>query len=199
MASIKSFSAEQLLNAYVNGYFPMADSETKEILWYSPDPRAIIPIETYKPPKSLRSTINKQVFKIKINSSFEEVISACAAARDDENGTWISEEIIQKYCELNEAGFAHSIEAFYENKLAGGLYGVAIGGAFFGESMFYRLPNASKICFHFLMERLRDKQFELLDTQFINDNVLRYGAIEIPRDEYILKLDRALHKPIYFL
>jgi leucyl/phenylalanyl-tRNA--protein transferase len=178
----------------------MADSRNGEIYWYSPDPRAIIPIETYRPQKSLRPILNKKVFDIRINTRFEEVMKACAdVPRVHEDSTWISEELIKQYTILQKTGFAHSIEAFQDDKLVGGLYGVCIGGAFFGESMFHFVPNASKVAFHFLMERLKDRGFELLDTQFINDNVKRFGAIEIPRDEYIELLNFALDKEASFI
>jgi leucyl/phenylalanyl-tRNA---protein transferase len=185
-----------LLHAYSNGIFPMADGD--EIYWYSPDPRAIIPLETYRPQKSLRPILNKRIFEIRFNTEFERVARHCATPRGDGMGTWISEEIIQVYTRLHRMGHAHSVEAWHEGELVGGLYGVALGGAFFGESMFTLRANASKVCFHFLVENLRRQNFELLDTQFINDNVLRYGAIEIPASEYLQKLQRALRKPVSF-
>lgn len=190
-------TAEDLLNAYINGIFPMAEADGT-IYWYSPDPRAVIPIETYKPSKSLRPVINKGVFEIRIDHDFEGVMRGCAEPRSGEEGTWISEEIIAAYCELHRIGYAHSVEAYQENKLVGGLYGVCISGAFFGESMFSRVSNASKVAFHYLILTLRDNEFKLLDTQFINDNVRRYGAIEIPREEYLKKLKVALRKKALF-
>jgi leucyl/phenylalanyl-tRNA--protein transferase len=123
----------------------------------------------------------------------------CAAPRKDDENTWISEEIIRAYSALHDMGYAHSVEAYENGQLAGGLYGVALGGAFFGESMFYLKPNASKVAFYYLIEQLKKQQFELLDTQFINDNVERYGAVEIPRDTYMQLLEKALLKRTTFL
>jgi leucyl/phenylalanyl-tRNA---protein transferase len=193
-------SPEQLLYAYSNGYFPMADSrQNNRIYWYSPDPRAIIPIETYKPSHSLRPVLNKNLFEIRFNTCFEAVMQACAEVlRPHEEGTWISRELIRHYTVLHRAGFAHSVEAFSGGELAGGLYGMALGSAFFGESMFHFQPNASKVAFHFLMENLRQKGYQLLDTQFMNDNVKRYGAIEISKDEYLQKLETALQTELVF-
>jgi leucyl/phenylalanyl-tRNA--protein transferase len=162
------------------------------IYWYRPDPRAIIPIDTYKPAKSLKPILNRGQFEIRIDTQFEAVMRACAAPRAYEEETWISEEIIQAYVELFHMGFAHSVEAYEDGKLVGGLYGVHIGSAFFGESMFMLVSNASKVAFHYLIEILRANEFNLLDTQFMNDNVQRYGAIEIKRAEYERRLSRAL-------
>jgi leucyl/phenylalanyl-tRNA--protein transferase len=184
-------SAEDLLNAYINGIFPMAEADGT-LYWYSPDPRAIIPIDTYKPAKSLRPFINRQHFEIRVDYNFEGVMRGCAAPRSTEDGTWISEEIISAYTELHKLGYAHSIEAYRNDNLVGGLYGVSISGAFFGESMFTVESNASKVAFHYLIEILRSNDFLVLDTQFINDNVKRYGAIEIPRETYLTLLNKAL-------
>ena len=169
------------------------------IYWYSPDPRAIIPIDSYKSPKSLRPVINKKTFEIRIDCDFEGVMHGCAGPRAQEEGTWISEDIILAYTNLHKLGYAHSVEAYRDNTLVGGLYGVAIGGVFFGESMFFRESNASKVAFHFLIETLRANNYILLDTQFINDNVLRYGAVEIPRTDYMERLKKALQLNRKFL
>lgn len=190
-------TADDLIYGYMNGIFPMADTDGT-LYWYSPDPRAIIPIETYRPPKSLRPVINKKLFEVRINTDFEAVMRCCAAARKGDSETWISEEIIEAYCELHHMGLAYSVETYIDNRLVGGLYGVSIGGAFFGESMFYKIPDASKVAFHYLMEILKHQGFELLDTQFINDNVRRFGAIEIPRGEYVKALKKSLEKQCRF-
>jgi leucyl/phenylalanyl-tRNA---protein transferase len=184
-------TAEDLLHGYINGIFPMAEADGT-IYWYSPDPRAVIPISTYKPSKSLRPIINQNVFEIRVDYNFEAVMRGCAAPRSTEEGTWISEEIIAAYTALHKIGYAHSVEAYHNDQLVGGLYGVCIGGAFFGESMFSVESNASKIAFHYLMQILKINNFLLLDTQFINDNVKRYGAIEIPRETYLQQLKSAL-------
>lgn len=191
MENDNSLTAEALIYAYTSGVFPMAERDGS-IYWYRPDPRAIIPIDTYKPAKSLKPILNRGQFEIRIDTQFEAVMRACAAPRAYEEETWISEEIIQAYVELFHMGFAHSVEAYEDGKLVGGLYGVHIGSAFFGESMFMLVSNASKVAFHSLIEILRANEFNLLDTQFMNDNVQRYGAIEIKRAEYERRLSRAL-------
>ncbi len=191
MENDNSLTAEALIYAYTSGVFPMAERDGS-IYWYRPDPRAIIPIDTYKPAKSLKPILNRGQFEIRIDTQFEVVMRACAAPRAYEEETWISEEIIQAYVELFNMGFAHSVEAYEDGKLVGGLYGVHIGSAFFGESMFMLVSNASKVAFHYLIEILRANEFNLLDTQFMNDNVQRYGAIEIKRAEYERRLSRAL-------
>ena len=166
--------------------------ETGEILWYCPDPRAIIPIDTYMPAKSLKPFINQKRFEIRVNTSFEQVMRNCALPRSTEDETWISEELVLAYTNLHKMGLAHSVEAWQEGKLVGGLYGVALGGAFFGESMFSLVSNSSKVAFHYLVQILREQNYSLLDSQFMNDNVLRYGAIEISRAEYKKRLTKAL-------
>ena len=186
-------TVEMLVQAYCTGYFPMAD-ESGELLWYNPDPRAIIPLDTYRPAKSLKPILNKKLFDIKINGNFEQVMRHCAAPRQGDGETWINEEIIQLYFELHQMGLAHSVETYREGVLVGGLYGVCIGSAFFGESMFSLESNASKVAFHYLVQMMLAQNFTLLDTQFMNDNVQRYGAIEIPKKAYLEKLRLALQK-----
>ncbi|HEV7351450.1 leucyl/phenylalanyl-tRNA--protein transferase [Telluribacter sp.] len=195
---MNQLTADDLIYGYINGIFPMADSD-ETLYWYSPDPRAIIPIDTYCSHKSLRPVLNRKEFEIRINSDFEGVMVHCAAPRTDEEGTWISQDIIQAYTELHKLGFAHSIEAYKDGNLVGGLYGVAIGAAFFGESMFYTVSNASKVAFHYLIQILRQRNFQLLDTQFINDNVRRFGAIEIPKTEYMARLRKAIASKARFV
>jgi len=189
--------AETLIYAYAQGYFPMAD-EQNGLQWFNPDPRAIIPLDTYKPAKSLRPILNKGLFEIRVDSQFEQVMRACSMPRSENDGVWISEEMIMAYTELHRLGFAHSVEAYLDQQLVGGLYGVSIGAVFCGESMFSKVPNSSKVAFHYLIQTLNGNQFELLDTQFINDNVLRYGAIEISRDTYLRRLAKALKKNCKF-
>ena len=188
---------ESLIYAYAQGYFPMAD-EQNGLQWFNPDPRAIIPLNTYKPAKSLRPILNKGLFEIRVDTQFEPVMRACSMPRSEDDGVWISEEMIMAYTELHRLGFAHSVEAYLDHQLVGGLYGVSIGGVFCGESMFSKVPNSSKVAFHYLIQNLNANQFELLDTQFINDNVLRYGAIEISRDTYLRRLAKALKKNCKF-
>ena len=195
--NINKLTADDLIYGYMNGIFPMADNDGT-LYWYSPEPRAVIPIDTYKPPKSLRPTINKKIFEVRISANFEAVMRNCASSRKGDDETWISEEIIEAYCELHKMGLAFSVETYLDDKLVGGLYGVSIGGAFFGESMFYKVPDASKVAFHYLLEILKHQSYELLDTQFINENVKRFGAIEIPRQEYVKRLKQSLEKRCHF-
>ncbi|MHA8079074.1 leucyl/phenylalanyl-tRNA--protein transferase [Aquirufa antheringensis] len=197
MAASTPLTAEILVYAYASGVFPMAE-ETGEILWYSPDPRAIIPIQSYQPAKSLRPFINQKRFEIRIDTSFEQVMRNCALPRPTENETWISEEMIAAYTELHRMGLAHSVEAWQDGKLVGGLYGVALGAAFFGESMFSFVSNSSKIAFHYLVQILREQNYQLLDSQMMNDNVLRYGAVDIPRSAYLRRLAKALKSTCHF-
>jgi leucyl/phenylalanyl-tRNA---protein transferase len=176
--------APLLLHAYRNAIFPMA-MEDGEIGWFSPDPRAIIPLdEGFKVPHGLRRTLRKGLFEIRIDVDFEEVMRRCA--RRDE--TWINEEIIESYVNLHRLGHAHSVEAWFDGRLAGGLYGVAIGGAFFGESMFHEVTDASKVALHALVERMRARGFSLLDTQWLTPHLRTLGAVEIPRAVYQRRL-----------
>jgi leucyl/phenylalanyl-tRNA--protein transferase len=184
-----------LLVAYGNGFFPMADPKTGEIGWFSPDPRAIIELEEFHIPRSLRRTIRQNKFNVTINQQFEQVIRACAERVE----TWISEEIIRSYVQLHRLGFAHSVESWSGGILQGGLYGVAIGGAFFGESMFSKLDDASKVALVSLVERLNARGFELLDTQWITPHLAMFGAKEIPREVYRARLARAINKHCSFI
>ena len=170
-----SLDPDFLLVAYCNGYFPMATSRTGHIEWFSPDPRAIIPIDEFNISRSLRQTIRKNIFDIRIDKSFEKVMRLCAE-RDD---TWISDEIISVYTELHRRGFAHSVETWHAGKLVGGLYGVTIRGAFFGESMFSRMTDASKVALVHLVGRLKESGFTLLDTQYMTEHLRAFGTIDI--------------------
>lgn len=174
-----------LVAAYTQGIFPM--DVAGSIQWFSPDPRAIFPLEGLKVSRSLRQSAAK--FEIRVDTNFERVIRACAERRE---GTWISEEIVEAYTRLHKLDLAHSVESWCEGELAGGLYGVAIGGAFFGESMFHRRTDASKVALLALVERMRSRGFELLDVQFLTAHLERLGAIEIPRREYLRRLRSAI-------
>ena len=185
---------ENLLGAYAAGYFPMADSKTGPIRWYSPDPRCIIPLEALRVPRSLRKIMRDGVFSITVNLKFPQVIQACGEREE----TWISPEIIEAYTRLHKLGFAHSVEAWHDGRFSGGLYGVAIGGAFFGESMFSREPNASKICLVHLAGLLKEHGFTLLDSQIINEHIRQFGAVEVSREEYLRRLGRALERETRF-
>jgi leucyl/phenylalanyl-tRNA--protein transferase len=162
-----------------------------DIRWYSPDPRGIIPLDTFHVPTRLARTLRRRPFDIRVNTHFRDVIEGCAAREDDE-GNWIDREIVASYCELHARGVAHSVEVWQESQLVGGLYGVALGGAFFGESMFHRATDASKAALVALVERLRARGFVLLDTQWVTDHLLQFGAVEITRRRYLRRLDEAL-------
>jgi leucyl/phenylalanyl-tRNA--protein transferase len=182
--------ADALLNAYASGWFPMAVSPG-EIRWYSPDPRGIIPLDTFHVPSRLARSLRARPFEIRIDTNFPAVIRACAE-RPDPDGNWIDDEIIDSYSALFEQGFAHSVEAWRGDQLVGGLYGVAMRGAFFGESMFHRATDASKAALVALVEHLRERGYALLDTQWVTEHLLQFGAIEIPRRRYLRLLDQAL-------
>jgi leucyl/phenylalanyl-tRNA--protein transferase len=177
-----------LLEAYATGFFPMSDGG--RIRWYSPNPRGILPLDRFHVPSRLARVIRQERFEIRADSAFRQVIEACAA--DREEGTWISREIVESYCALHEAGRAHSIEAWSDGRLAGGLYGVALGGAFFGESMFHHVRDASKVALAALVDRLRSQGFSLLDVQWVTPHLETFGAIEIPRRRYLMMLEEAL-------
>ena len=193
----KRIDPETVLSAYRSGFFPMAESRKGPISWFSPDPRAIIPLESFRIPRSLRKELKSGRYAVTINKRFEEVIRECAQRRPDDE-TWISHEIVRVYSALHQMGFAHSVETWADGCLAGGLYGVAIGGAFFGESMFSRMSNMSKVALVHLVSRLRQKGYRLLDTQIMNDHMRQFGAIEIPRAQYLGLLERAISLPLSF-
>lgn len=186
--------ADLLLRAYGAGFFPMAASKRGPLSWFSPDPRTIIPLESFNVPRSLSRVIREHHFEIRVNGAFDAVIHGCA----DRDDTWISREIIEATTELHRRGFAHSVESWQAEELAGGLYGVAIGGAFFGESMFSRTPNASKAALVALVERLRTRGFRLLDVQYGNPHLAQFGTVEISRENYLDLLARALPLPVVF-
>jgi len=191
--------SELLLAAYASGWFPMADEEGV-ISWYSPDPRGIMPIESFHVPSRLARVVRKGALQVEIDTAFEEVMRACAEAEREpgDTGTWISEEIIESYCALHAQGCAHSVEVRQNGVLVGGLYGVALGGAFFGESMFHRATDASKVALVALVERLRSHGFLLLDTQWVTAHLQQFGAIEIPRPQYLRLLGQSLELDVSF-
>ena len=183
-------ATDALLSAYASGWFPMAVSPG-EIRWYSPDPRGIIPLDTFHVSSRLARALRTRAFEIRVDTSFRAVIESCAA-RPDEDGNWIDDEIMESYCALHEEGHAHSVETWKDGELVGGLYGVSLGGTFFGESMFHRVSDASKAALVALVERLRAREFALLDTQWVTEHLLQFGAVEIPRRRYLRLLDQAL-------
>ncbi|ROL60275.1 leucyl/phenylalanyl-tRNA--protein transferase [Bacteroidetes/Chlorobi group bacterium ChocPot_Mid] len=181
---------EILISAYSQGFFPMAD-ETGKIYWHNPDPRAIIPLRNVKVPRSLKQFFKKNDVTFRIDSNFEYVIKKCAQRRS----SWISPEIEAGFIMFHDYGFAHSVETYIDGEIVGGLYGVAIGGAFFGESMFSDVSNASKAAFYYLVFRMIDRGFILLDSQYVNEFTRSLGAIEIPKINYLNILKRALTLP----
>jgi len=183
-----------LLDAYRVGFFPMAESRTGPLSWYSPDPRGIIPVVPANIPRSVRKLFRSGQFEIRVDTSFEEVMRACAEREE----TWISEEIVEVYTALFRLGYGHSVEAWEGGVLAGGLYGIAIGGAFFGESMFSRTSGASKVALAALLQRLEKAGFCLLDSQFITPHLAHFGAMEIARAEYLILLENAIALDVTF-
>ena len=187
-----------LMSAYASGWFPMA-VEPGDIRWYSPDPRGIIPLESFHVPRRLDRVIRRGTFEIAIDGDFRGVVRACAEAeRRDEEGTWIDGEIFDSYAALHDEGLAHSVEAWQDGRLAGGLYGVALGGAFFGESMFHRVTDASKVALAALVARLRARGYALLDVQWVTPHLEQFGAIEIPRSKYLKLLADAVRRDCEF-
>ena len=182
--------AELLLDAYRHGIFPMAINKWGDIGWFSPDPRAVIPLdERFHVPHGLQRVLKRADFEVTFDREFEKVIRECARRKE---GTWISREIIASYRNLHRLGHAHSVETRHDGKLVGGLYGVHLGGTFFGESMFHRVADASKIALVVLVKRLRRRGFMLLDTQWQTPHLAQFGTYEIPRREYLSRLERAV-------
>jgi leucyl/phenylalanyl-tRNA--protein transferase len=190
---------EDVLRAYRHGFFPMAESREGAVSWCQPYHRAVFPIDSFRPSRSLRRIIGQECFTVRIDTDFEGVIRACAMPRSGEKDTWISEEIIEVFMKLHRLGLAHSVESWQDGELAGGLYGMAIGGAFFGESMFFLRPHASKVAFSHLVAHLRQRGYLLLDAQIMNPHLEMLGAVEIAHDEYMAQLETALAKKILFI
>jgi leucyl/phenylalanyl-tRNA--protein transferase len=177
-----------LIRAYAHGIFPMGDDRTGTVRWFSPNPRAILPLPDFHISHNLRRRVQRREFRVTSDCAFERVIRACA----DRDRTWITPQIIRTYTQLHERGVAHSVECWQDGDLAGGLYGVALGGAFFGESMFFRVSNASKVALVHLVRQMRAGEFTLLDTQYSTEHLERFGVVEIPRAAYMKQLDEAL-------
>lgn len=182
---------EILLTAYAQGVFPMAHADGK-IYWYSPNPRAILPLDRLHTSRSLMRFIHSGKYAIRFDTAFADVMVACAASGLGREETWISDEIIEAYIWLHKLGFAHSVETWAGDELVGGLYGVSVRGFFAGESMFSARPNASKVALYYLVKHLRFRGFKLLDVQFLTTHLVRLGAIEISREHYLELLAQAL-------
>ncbi|WP_448190611.1 leucyl/phenylalanyl-tRNA--protein transferase [Azospirillum sp. sgz301742] len=186
-------NAPLLLRAYAAGIFPMAESaDSQDLYWFDPERRGVLPLDGFHVPKRLKRTVRAGIFEMRFDGDFRTVIEACAESTAERPKTWINADIVRLYSELHEQGFAHAVEAWRDGRMVGGLYGVSLGAAFFGESMFSRETDASKVALVHLVARLRAGGFTLLDTQFVTDHLSRFGAVEIPRAEYRRRLTHAL-------
>jgi leucyl/phenylalanyl-tRNA--protein transferase len=186
-------TADIVLKAYATGVFPMSEGrDNREMFWVDPEQRGILPLDSFHLSRRLRRTVRQDGYDLRIDSAFGAVMNACAAPASGRWSTWINHEIQDLFTELHRRGFAHSVEIWRNGELAGGLYGIALGAAFFGESMFSRRTDASKIALVHLVGRLRAGGFQLLDIQFITDHLRQFGAIEIPRQDYHSRLVSAL-------
>jgi leucyl/phenylalanyl-tRNA--protein transferase len=190
----KSLDSQTILMAYANGYFPMPHPETGAICWFNPDPRAILPLDGFHASRSLKRAIARHGFTYTINKRFNAVMEGCA----DRDDTWINQDIKMAYKRLFDEGFAHSLEVWHNDKLAGGLYGVALGGAFFAESKFHKVSNASKAALYFLTEHLKAAGFTLLEIQFLTPHLASLGAVEVSAEAYQDQLVAALKIPALF-
>lgn len=189
---------QRLILAYKQGIFPWY-SPAQPILWWSPDPRGIVPLEEFHIGRTLRKILKQKIYEIKIDSAFEEVINACSVRNGGHEYGWITEDMIFAYTDLHKLGYAHSVETWRDGVLVGGLYGVAIGGLFAGESMFYRESNASKVALSALVERMKTRGYALLDCQMVTETTEQVGAIEISREEYLKRLKNALKQKCSFI
>ncbi|WP_193182583.1 leucyl/phenylalanyl-tRNA--protein transferase [Nisaea sediminum] len=190
---------ELLLQAYAIGVFPMAESRNDTRTFFvDPDKRGILPLDAFHVSRSLRKEIRRRRFEVRCDTDFKAVLEGCSEPRLERPDTWINDEIFRLYLSLHEMGYGHSIECWRDGKLVGGLYGVALGAAFFGESMFSREPNASKVALVHLVARLKASGFTLLDSQFITDHLQQFGAVEVPREQYRDMLAEALKTPAEF-
>ena len=188
-------SVNRIMHGYSKGIFPWFN-EDDPILWWSPNPRFVLDIDQLHISKNLKKTIRKNIFEVQFDTNFEQVIKECAKAkRPDQEGTWITNDMIEAYCDLHKAGFAHSFESYADGKLVGGGYGVVIGDIFCGESMFTHKSDASKVAFVALVTRLKKSGFSLIDSQVYTKHLASFGAKEIPRDEYLSLVKVALNNP----
>lgn len=192
-------TADLLLKAYAYGVFPMAKSRADEkVFWVQPKQRGVIPLDEFHVSRSLRKTLRKGKFTVTCDRAFDAVMDMCAEPMPGREETWINDKIVELFVDLHQAGLAHSIETWRGNELVGGLYGLAMGTAFFGESMFSRTEDASKVALCHLVGIMKRGGFTLLDTQFITDHLKQFGAIEIPQKEYLIQLSAALSQHAAF-
>lgn len=202
MARPPRITPDMLIWAYQHGMFPMARSRDEPVDWFTANPRAVMPLDSFHVPHSLRKRIRSGAFVVTRDQAFEQVIRACAEPRAYEANTWINQQIIESFAALHRRGTAHSVEAWTQagdgggREMAGGLYGVALGGAFFGESMFSRRTDASKVCLVHLVEHLKSRGFKLLDVQFRNPHLEQFGIEEIDHEQYMQRLGEAMAMPV---
>lgn len=193
-----ALTPELLLRAYAAGIFPMAETaEDPDVFWVDPEQRGILPLDGFHLPRRLARTLRQDVFDVRCDAAFEAVVRGCAEPTPERPKTWINEEIVRLYAALHRLGFAHSVETWRGGELVGGLYGVALGAAFFGESMYSRVTDASKVALAQLVARLRLGGFRLLDTQFVTDHLQQFGAVEISRTQYHRRLTAAIQRKAY--
>ena len=193
---MRPLTSDLLLRAYAMGIFPMARSrDDPRLYWIDPDQRGILPLDRFHVPRSLVKTLKRAPFQVRLDTAFEQVMRGCAEGAPDRPDTWINDEIVRLFVELNRLGMAHSVETWQDGRLVGGLYGLGLGAAFFGESMFSRVTDASKVALVHLVARLKVSGYHLLDTQFVTEHLARFGAIEIPRQDYLRRLGQALDTP----
>lgn len=188
-----TLTPDMLLDAYANGYFPMAmAADDPELYWFSPEERGVLPLDSFNIPRGLKRVLPTLPYRVTVDTAFDAVIRACGTLTPERRETWINETIIELYNTLHAQGHAHSIEVWAEKKLVGGLYGISLGGAFFGESMFSRAPEASKLALVTLVEILNEAGYALLDTQYVNEHLKQFGVVAMPKEIYMTKLENAL-------
>jgi leucyl/phenylalanyl-tRNA--protein transferase len=192
-------TADQILRAYALGVFPMArQHDDPKLYWVDPEKRGILPLKDFHLPRSLKKVLKRGTFEMKIDTAFDQVLELCAESTTRRPETWINSEIVRLFTDLHHAGLAHSVESWLDGQLVGGLYGLGLGSAFFGESMFSRATDASKVALAYLAALMKKGGYTLLDTQFVTDHLAQFGAVEIPRRDYLRLLAQALDRPASF-
>lgn len=192
-------TADQILRAYALGVFPMArQHDDPKLYWVDPEKRGILPLKDFHLPRSLKKVMKRGAFDMKVDTAFDQVLELCAESTARRPETWINSEIVRLFTDLHHAGLAHSVESWQDGKLVGGLYGLSLGSAFFGESMFSRATDASKAALAYLAALMKKGGYTLLDTQFVTDHLAQFGAVEIPRRDYLRLLAQALDRPASF-
>ena len=195
-----TLTADQILRAYALGVFPMArQHDDPKLYWVDPEKRGILPLADFHLPRSLKKVLKRECFDLRVDTAFDQVLELCAESTARRPETWINSEIVRLFTDLHHAGLAHSVESWQDGKLVGGLYGLSLGSAFFGESMFSRATDASKVALAYLVALMKKGGYTLLDTQFVTDHLSQFGAIEIPRRDYLRLLAQALDRPAAFI